>query len=93
MSFASLPPDNQCNLTFSLRRDSVDEGSLLSLRFHGVALLHLSAFGGGLTQVMCLRVEDIRERQWQHLNFSVSDLEDDRVSFLCRSIECIELPL
>ena len=90
MSFASLAPDNQCDLTFALRRDSVDEGPLLSLRFHGVALLHLSDFGGGLTQVMCLRVEDVRERQWEYLNYSVSDLEDDRVRFLCRSIECIE---
>lgn len=90
MSFASLAPDNQCDLTFALRRDSVDEGPLLSLRFHGVALLNLSDFGGGLTQVMCLRVEDIRGRQWEYLNYSVSDLEDNRVRFLCRSIECIE---
>ncbi len=90
MSFTSLAPDNQCDLTFALRRDSGDEGSLLSLRFHGVALLHLSDFGGGLTQVMCLRVEDVRERQWENLNYSVSDLEDDRVRFLCRSIECME---
>jgi hypothetical protein len=93
MSFASLSPENQCDLTFALRRDSVDEGPLLSLRFHGVALLHVSGFGGELTQVMCLRVEDVREGQWEHLHYSVSDLEDDRVRFLCRSIECIESSL
>ena len=90
MSFASLAPDNQCALTLALRHGSVGEGPLLSLKFHGVARLHLSDFGGGLTQVMCLRVEDVRERQWECLNYSVADLEDDRVRFLCRSIECIE---
>jgi hypothetical protein len=93
MSFASLAPDNQCDLTFTLRRDKVDEGSLLSLRFHGVALLQLSDFGGGLTQVMCLRVEDVRDRQWENLSYSVSDLEDDRVRLFCRSIECMESAL
>lgn len=90
MSFTSLAPDNRCDLMLALRRDLVGDGPLLSLNFHGVALLHLSDFGGGLTQVMSLRVEDVRERQWEYLNYSVFDLEDDRVSFLCRSIECVE---
>ena len=92
MSFDCHPPNNQCDLTFALRRDSVDEGALLALKFHGVSLLRITGFGGGLTQVMNLRIEDIRESQWQNLNFSVSDREDDRVSFLCQSIECIRAP-
>lgn len=90
ITFTSLAPDNQCELTLTMRRDEVSEGGLLTLRFHGVAVLNISDFGGGLTQVMHLHVEDVGARQWERINYSISDLENNRLAFLCRSIECID---
>ena len=76
--------DNACRLELTLRRHLVGQGQRLVVVFHGVSGLALSGFGGGLTQIMCLRAVDVRSAQHDRINFEVRDLENEAMSFRCR---------
>ena len=75
-------------LTLHLRR-SERESAPLRVVFHGVTGLALSEFGGGLTQILCLRAADISERQLDRVGFEVTERERGVLSFRCRSFEVI----
>lgn len=57
----------------------------IGLMFHEVSDLKLE-FGGGILQVTGFDIEDIRERGWEGINFSIEDYENGRISFYCREI-------
>src|SRR5258706_15909865 len=52
----------------------------------GVTNLSLQDFGGGLTQLMSLRVEDVSGRQWDRIAYSVTELKHESIAFLCRDV-------
>lgn len=62
----------------------------ISVSFDNVAKLSVSDVGGGLTQFLCLRAADIRDRQWDGINLKVRDLERESISFLCQSVGQID---
>ena len=82
--------DGFCRLTLILGRESAlvaGASEIVCFSFNGVSNLKVADFGGGLTQVMCLRCKDVRGQQLDRINFELEDLEDGKLFFLCRSFE------
>jgi hypothetical protein len=79
--------------SYSLLLDMADRPSggarAVSIQFDGVANLNLRGVGGGLSPIMGLEVESIKERQWERLNFRVTDLEHGQIDFLCRDYNVV----
>jgi hypothetical protein len=62
-----------------------DEGRTLLLHCKDVSSLRLSEFGGGLTQILALRCEDVRAQQHDRVTIHFADLERDTLNFNCLS--------
>ena len=62
----------------------------IELRCTNVSELKLDQFGGGLSQFLVLRVTDISDHQLDRANLRFTELEDDRVSFICRTATVYE---
>ncbi len=79
--------------TYQLRLELAQSESFgspaVSVTFNDVSNLCLSEFGGGLTQILCLSVADIRDRQWDRANFEVFDAERQTISFTCGSVGAV----
>jgi hypothetical protein len=85
LAFTCDAADGTCRVTIALGTEPANLAQDISITFDGVAALSVRGFGGGMTQVMGLRVTDIRDQQHDRLNFEVNDLEDGKLSFRCRS--------
>lgn len=64
------------------RRDTGNE-EVLMVEFLDAASLSVRDFGGGLTQLLQLHVEDISYQQLDRRNYKVRDLERESFSFVC----------
>lgn len=88
-----LSADDFCidyTLLLGLSADEKSRKRYLLVAFYGVWRLQTVNFGGGLTQILCLRVSDIRDRGLDRSYFQVSDLERGNVSFMCKSFQIID---
>ena len=61
------------------------EGKTIRLACSDVSNFSLSGFGGGLSQFMYLRAEDVRDRQLDRVAFHFADLEHHAIAFDCSS--------
>jgi hypothetical protein len=52
-----------------------------------VSLLQMAEFGGGLSQISGLRVEDVRSRHLDRIKLEFNDLSPERLSFSCATAE------
>jgi hypothetical protein len=59
------------------------EGKTVALKCKDISNFSLSKFGGGLTQFLCLRAEDVRARQLDRVSFHFADLERASIAFDC----------
>ena len=75
-----------CTLSIDLAEENTKGASVVRVQFSGVTGLSLREFGGGLTHLMCLSVEDVSDRQWDRVAYSVTELEDESIAFLCREV-------
>ena len=50
-----------------------------------VSSLAIAEFGGGLTQFLCLRAEDVRSAQFDRVALRFTDLERGTIAFCCAS--------
>src|SRR5438045_4082500 len=62
-----------CDLTLELQNPASER--VLNVILTDVSSLKLKEFGGGLTQLLYLMIEDIRDRQIDRVNFHVKDVE------------------
>ncbi len=53
--------------------------------------LHVSEFGGGLTQFLVLRARDVREEQLDRVKFHFRDVERDAIASDCVSADVAAL--
>ena len=74
--------DGRCLLRLKLEKDE-SETDAIQAEFTGVADLSLRNFGGGLTQLLYLAIEDISAHQRDRVHYRVRDLERDMISFVC----------
>jgi hypothetical protein len=82
-----LPPDvsvAELRVVLTLV-ESPTRADRLELQFHGVRGLTLEQSELSVT-TLSLRIESIRNRQWEGLNYSVVD-DDAALSLLCRTIK------
>ena len=88
-SFETDRASGVCTLHLELTDDLRRSTRRVKLSCVNVSNLTLREWGGGPTQLMCLRIEDLRSRQWDRISYRVVDLEDGRLEFLCKSIEAV----
>lgn len=73
-----------------------DIGSAINLLFIGLSDFRLSEVGHGVAQLMCLRVRDVRDRQWDRVAYEVVDLDDagggGSLHFFCQQVEVLDTP-
>jgi hypothetical protein len=77
----------ECRLKIVLCKDEKNSEDDIELIFFGVSNLKLDEIGGGISQFCRLDVTDIREKQWDRLNYYVFDHETEKISFYCRDFE------
>jgi hypothetical protein len=77
------------SLSVTLSEDKDLESRTVKVEFEGVSQLAVSGFGGGLTQILIVRVRDIRARGWDRAYFQVDELERGSLSSLCESFRVI----
>jgi hypothetical protein len=79
--------DGVCDLVLDLATSEKPGSKAISIRFAGISNLTLSEIGGGISQFCRLEVADIRNQQWDRLNYKVWDCETERIEFMCRDFE------
>jgi hypothetical protein len=77
-----------CDLTLQLENPSSQKAITLVLK--EVANLRLNEFGGGLTQLLLLMIEDVRGLQYDRINFKVKEIERGTFECHCRDFEIRE---
>lgn len=80
-----ITPDGH-GLTLVLTKGSGSQSATITAHFRDVARLDLQQFGGGLTQLLYLAVEDVSVQQWDRVRYRVFDAERDMISFLRRDV-------
>lgn len=75
-----------CKLILDLAEAETGSARGIRAEFLGVSNLFIREFGGGLTQLLLLAVEDISDRQLDRINYEVKELERDSISFLCQEV-------
>jgi hypothetical protein len=62
-------------------------GNRVILRCEDISGLKITDFGGGLSQFLCLRAVDIRDRQLDRVRFHFADKERNAIEFDCGSAD------
>gem|GEM_PF-4644509 len=86
MEFMTTLNDGGCTLYIELSKTPTLDSEVVCAEFGGVAELSINKIGGGISQALLLKVEDIRDKQWDRLNYKVYDAEREAISFCCRTI-------
>lgn len=86
MTFESDPRSGECTLTLVLATDGSGDVRQLEAVFVDVAGLAVQDFGGGLTQLLQLAIEDISDLGLDRTRYRVSELERGMIAFTCRRI-------
>jgi len=77
-----LPPDSRiADMRLDIVLQRRDRSELIVLEFSGVRNLRFAQSETSVHE-MVLEITSIAERQWENLNYAVTD-QDDGVSFLC----------
>ena len=77
-----------CSLNIELCSDDHTPEDSIHIMCLGVSDLRIEELGGGVSQLGHLIVDDIRDRQWDRLNYHVYELENEVISFYCRDVVC-----
>jgi hypothetical protein len=88
LRFLEQPGASESQLDLFVESQDRSPNFLLNLRFRGVQNLKLT-FGGQLTQIIGFDISDISQRQWDRLNWEVTDFENGRIHFYCREVEIL----
>lgn len=73
----------ELSLKILLKSRNKNEKKHLQLYFEGIRELGLKQSSLSEFDMPFIKIENISELQWEHLNYKVKD-EDDTLSFLCR---------
>ena len=86
LEFFVQPRTGVTTLVVDLVRDDSERAEAVRATFEGVSNLSAQNLGGGLTQLLYLVVEDIKDQQLDRLRYSVCEAERDSIRFLCRTV-------
>lgn len=82
LEFSSEAGPRSCTVSITLLNGCRD-GSNITLTCSDVGRFSLSEFGGGLTQLLCLRIRSIAHEGRDRARFVVEDLERQAIWFEC----------
>jgi len=85
LEFSVELDSGNCALIMNLTDGEAKGAKSISAEFSGVSNLRIEDFGGGMTQLLLLVVEDIRDKQLDRLNYQIRELERNSISFMCRT--------
>lgn len=58
----------------------------VTITAHDIMRWSLSELGGGISQLMCLRVTDVSDAQHDRVRYLLEDLEDQRLEIRCAAL-------
>ena len=76
------------DVAIGLGRDDAEHDHL-TLLCQNAGKIRVADIGPGRSQVLALRVKDVRDRQWDRVTFEVEDLGRSAVYLMCQSIEVL----
>ena len=77
------------DLTVTLAADERPGADVVMLLCRGVSELTLRDFGGGLTQLLYLAIDDVRNEQLDRVRFRVREVERSNFSLACRDLSVV----
>jgi len=93
MEFTSDVRTGRCSLVLELLDDDRRPTARVVAEAHGVAELSTLGFGGGVTQVLCLRARDVSDQQHDRVRFVLEDLENGALSLKCEELATTRAPV
>ena len=73
-----------CSVRIVLARSASENSPGVIAAFTGVTGLSIRSFGGGITQVMCLRLKDVTSEQMDRVSYALEELEHGNIVLRCR---------
>ena len=89
--FVAEPTTGRCNVFLELLDHDARPTRVVTVRASGVSGFRTAEWGGGLTQLPCLRVSRAELEQHDRVRFALKELEDDRLSLSCSDLDVVEL--
>ncbi len=86
LEFSVEQNSGMCKLLLDLAKGEGSRAEFIRVEFGGVSNLFIKDFGGGITQLLYIVIEDIRHRQLDRINYQIRELERESLSFLCRTV-------
>lgn len=74
-----------CSVVLELQDDNYYPQNQLALVFKDVKEMNIHGFGGGITQVKCLRMRSLRSLQHDRKGFALEELEENALSLVCNT--------
>ncbi|MBC7880095.1 MAG: hypothetical protein H7Y37_02070 [Anaerolineae bacterium] len=75
------------NLKLVLAKDDIESSDTIRMDFGCVSNFSVKELGGGINQLLYLQIKDIRDRQWDRVNYEVSEFERESVYFFCQDVK------
>ena len=85
LTFSTEFSTGECRMLLELAQTK-DWRRSIRLQAQGVSSFELRGLGGGISQLCCLRVKDVRALQHDRIAFELEDLEDRRLFLRCRTL-------
>jgi hypothetical protein len=77
---------NSYNIALVVLSDERPVSATIRLIFSDVSDLHITSFGGGLTQIRGLYIKDISERGWERKKWEIGDFENGVIRFCAAAV-------
>lgn len=79
------------NLKLVLSKDNIESLDTICMNFGCVSNFSVKELGGGINQLLYLQIKDIRDRQWDRVNYEVSEFERESIYFFCQDVKITRL--
>lgn len=89
LQFVTDVTSGVCKLNIQLAKDDALGSEAIELEFDDVGQLSIREFGGGVTQVLCVRVVDVSDLGLERVKLRVEEMERDAIRFECRSARLV----
>jgi hypothetical protein len=92
MEFSTDSQTGRCSVILEMVDDGRRPTAAIVAEAHGVSELKTQGFGGGITQMLCLRARYVGDLQHDRIRFVLEDLEDGRLFLKCEQLATKRLP-
>jgi hypothetical protein len=91
LEFSTDLDSGNCKLVLTLSEDRKTDARVLRAEFSDVSSLCIKDFGGGITQLLLLVIEDVHDRQLDRIRYQIRELERDALFFCCTAFTIAEI--